>query len=516
MNITAFLSNCVQYNIPISFSKYGDGEYNCVAGIDSHNCDKDKYTEKLKTSLTNSFLYMVNETDNSFIGLWQNEISQDFWETLSGKKIKWVDYHSIIIRQNDLLVNRDILKSKIDLFKNIKVSPLKKIIICNKLLLKAAILFNTDHTIQIPFNNWFDEHIETVIESVSNIIGTDSNHIVITCCGMGAKVIISELKKRFPKGIYLDFGSALDIICTKKDSRGFYYTYDDIKRELINILPENWEDEQFNPIYEEAKDKLGVHLKQQEYLKIAKHISFYLSDSTLHRIAYLNKIIDEVNSYPYIVDLFIHVNNDYSLDKLLTINERTNGSTKIVCHDLTDTHPFYLTWKCREMLKEQRNYYDIFMYIEDDIFVPAKAIEYWLAYKDLVIKSGNNLGFLRVETDSENREFSVDLSEKMIAKVDINDIPFAINSINPYCGFWIYDKKEFNRFINSHYYNIANIEGYNIREKSAVGLHGMRSHWYKYSIIPIINKRVVDACKIYHLTNNYCNANSVLINDIIE
>jgi len=68
----------------------------------------------------------------------------------------------------------------------------------------------------VPFNNWFDKYYETVIEHTAKLIGEDGNHIIITCCGMGAKVIICELKKRFPRGIYLDFGSALDLICTKK------------------------------------------------------------------------------------------------------------------------------------------------------------------------------------------------------------------------------------------------------------------------------------------------------------
>jgi hypothetical protein len=515
MNITAFLTNCIRYNIPISFSKYGDGEYNCVASIDSHNCDRDKYTEKLRKCLTDAFLYMVNKTENSFVGLWPNQSSQEFWENLSGKKVKWVDYHSIIIRQDDILINRDVLNSKIDLFKSIQESTLKKIIICNKLLLKAALLFNTNYTIQIPFNNWFDDYIESVIENVSNVIDKDGNHIVITCCGMGAKVIISELKKRFPKGIYLDFGSALDIICTKKDSRGFDYTYDDLKRELIDILPKDWENEQFDSIYKEANEKLGIHLKQSSLLKIAKHITFYLSDKTIYRISYLNKIIDEVNSYPYLVDLFIHVNNDYSIEKLLSINERTNGTTKIVCHDLTDTHPFYLTWKCRNLLKEQRYDYDIFIYTEDDILIPRNTIQYWLDFKDLVILSGNNLGFLRVEKDKNGKQVSIDLPEKMIAKIYINSIPFTINSINPYCGFWIYDKKEFNRFVNSHYYDIANIEGYRIREKSSIGLHSMRTDWYKYTIIPIKNSKVIEECKVYHLTNNYHTEKSILIDNII-
>jgi hypothetical protein len=95
---------------------------------------------------------------------------------------------------------------------------------------------------------------------VSNAIETNENYIVITCCGMGAKPLISELAKRFPKGIYLDFGSALDFICTKKDSRGFSYTYDDLLEIYKDILPENWNDPSFEYIYKEAQKKLGLHL----------------------------------------------------------------------------------------------------------------------------------------------------------------------------------------------------------------------------------------------------------------
>ena len=150
------------------------------------------------------------------------------------------------------------------------------------------------------------------------------------------------------------------------------------------------------------------------------------------------------------------------------------------------------------------------MYIEDDILVPWTAIQYWMSYKNDALKNNNNLGFIRTEVDKSGNEYAVDVNDKLKS----NDGLFLNNNVNPYCGFWIYDKLEFNRFVNSHYYDIANIEGYKIREKSAIGLHGIHSCWYNNTIIPLINNKVVQACKIYHLSNNYTNNKSILVSDI--
>ena len=38
----------------------------------------------------------------------------------------------------------------------------------------------------------------------------------MTSCGQSAKVLIAELHKTYPNGIYLDVGSGLDCICTKR------------------------------------------------------------------------------------------------------------------------------------------------------------------------------------------------------------------------------------------------------------------------------------------------------------
>jgi len=57
--------------------------------------------------------------------------------------------------------------------------------------------------------------------------------------------------------------------------------------------------------------------------------------------------------------------------------------------------------------------------------------------------------------------------------------------------------------VNSKYYNINNISGYGIRERSAIGLHAINTVYYKNTLIPIVNNKLIEECKIYHMPNNY-------------
>lgn len=143
------------------------------------------------------------------------------------------------------------------------------------------------------------------------------------------------------------------------------------------------------------------------------------------------------------------------------------------------------------------------MYIEDDILVPNKAISYWLEYNEKLIELGYNLGFLRIEVKN-NVEYITDIMEKLDTIIKIKNHSFCVNNKSPYCAFWIYNKKEFNKFVNSKYYDINNIlGGYLTREQSAVGLHGVGTDWYKGTLIPIVNNKLSEKCRIYHMPNNY-------------
>ena len=254
MNVTQHLTECIKHKIPVSFSKYGDGEYDCAVGCYGYNCDNDSYTTKKREALINSFKYMVNEAQNSFIGLWHNLATKTYWESLVSKQVPWAQYHTILLDTNND-------ENKVELYKTIKNSDYNKIIICNELLVKSKKLFNADHIIYVPLNNWFDNDFDNYLNQIDNIIRNDQRQpLVITCCGMSAKIMICELHKKHPNGIFLDFGSGLDFVCTKRDSRGREYNYDYLTNILKDMLPDDWESEEYNNIYEQAKYKMGIHL----------------------------------------------------------------------------------------------------------------------------------------------------------------------------------------------------------------------------------------------------------------
>ena len=88
---------------------------------------------------------------------------------------------------------------------------------------------------------------------------------------------------------------------------------------------------------------------------------------------------------------------------------------------------------------------------------------------------------------------------------------------------WILDKIEFQRYIDSSYYELANIHSpYTLtmcREMSAWGLNAPKIKWYNNVIIPIKNGKLHPHCRIYHLPNNYIGNGhfaSILFDDIIS
>jgi hypothetical protein len=160
MDITNYLIDCVNHNIPVSFSKYGDGELACMLHNNGYNCDRDSYTDKLSDGLRISFIYMVEKADNAYIGMWHYLENIKALENIVKKDIKWALYHTIIIdKQND--------QNKSLLYKTIKHSKLKKIIVCNQLLIKSKFLLDIDEIVFVPFNNWFDTQFDTILNQMS-------------------------------------------------------------------------------------------------------------------------------------------------------------------------------------------------------------------------------------------------------------------------------------------------------------------------------------------------------------
>lgn len=249
-------------------------------------------------------------------------------------------------------------------------------------------------------------------------------------------------------------------------------------------------------------------------MRITQHIAFFFVES---RLQYLNKMIANTNSYKFTTDIFIHTNTELPLSMY---TQYTNGKFEIIVHDLTEIHPFYLTWKCKELLTKQKDDYDIFMYTEDDMLIPFTTIQYWLQYKSLLTPLRYNLGFLRIETDG-NTEFVTDQTpgDRLREKILIDQTTFVKND-RPYCAFWIYDKEMFNYFISTDGWKKSEIEDKNyIRLCIAFGMQDQIYNKFDSTVIPLIDSILDERCKVYHLPNNYVNSGyhaSVKFNEILS
>ena len=257
MEITSYLSECIKTKTPVVFFKLGDGEYYAVLGIKGYNCDGDTYTDFLKNGLIDSIQYMVDNGPNTYIGKWYDETHIEFWNKYVNKPIQYAKYHTIILDGENT-------QEKVELLKTIKESPLKKIYICNELMVRAKILLNIDHMIHVPFNNWVDTEFNTILKQVKTVMNINVEPcIILTSAGMGAKLLIGELNKIYPQHIYIDVGSALDKICTTITSRGWEPSYEEFMRILADIIPEDWESPIYNLIFYKAYYEIGLHLPEE-------------------------------------------------------------------------------------------------------------------------------------------------------------------------------------------------------------------------------------------------------------
>ena len=73
----------------------------------------------------------------------------------------------------------------------------------------------------------------------------------------------------------------------------------------------------------------------------------------------------------------------------------------------------------------------------------------------------------------------------------------------------------------SNYYNPKKIKGYEIRESSAIGLHGKQTDFFKGTLIPLNGLGSIDnQCFVHHIPNNYLknkesNFGKIKISDLI-
>tara|TARA_Y100000817_G_scaffold309953_1_gene299843 strand:- start:653 stop:1588 length:936 start_codon:yes stop_codon:yes gene_type:complete len=256
--------------------------------------------------------------------------------------------------------------------------------------------------------------------------------------------------------------------------------------------------------------------------KICVHIPLYLEKTKKRQLNNFKKVCNSFLKISKRTKLFIHSNK-----KLKSHNRRI----KYIFHSFKNSHPFKLTWLCRNLMESQKDDYDIFIYCEDDLLFTKKNFKYWIGNKDKCIQNNYNLGFLRVELNKRNKKFySTDQVEESKYYVDLLKKKYLVLA-NSNSSFWIYDKNEFSKFIKTKYWKfdwkwISISDILLIREMAAVGWHGQNMNGidmgrYLATIVPLKNGKVENKSFIRHLSDNYANAPRGLfgtfsMNDIVK
>lgn len=240
-------------------------------------------------------------------------------------------------------------------------------------------------------------------------------------------------------------------------------------------------------------------------------VSFHFSEE---RIPYLKNVLENhLNNYGD-AEIIVDTNRHESIEVIKGFFQSTQIKTFV--HDNLD-HPFHLAWMHRRHIKREIRNFDVFMYIEDDMFLPYENYKNYLHLFDLLwprfIPS-----FIRTE-EKDGWLYCADAFVKTrIRRNDVVELRGRrfVTLDNPYHAFWIMPQKALAETMNDNFETIY--ERTWMREIAAsYGLLPGKKHyacWPSYDpqwrgLVEIDDKmRVSNLCCARHTTNKYINSNA--------
>ena len=132
-----------------------------------------------------------------------------------------------------------------------------------------------------------------------------------------------------------------------------------------------------------------------------------------------------------------------------------------------------IPWEAVYALKTLGSKYDIIAYAEDDIFVPQKALDVWMQYRN---RTDINVAFYRVEKDRIHLTdgFMSSLGKRVVGPFEVP----LVRLTNPYCALWMMNDTSFQFYCQSHlssWETSQHTSVWPIRETAAAGLTHART-----------------------------------------
>jgi hypothetical protein len=218
----------------IIFTKYGDGEYNCMLGVHGYNVDHDTYHAWLGESLKQA-LVSLSKKPNTYIGKWWTADVYEYCNKIAQANnvtIPWVWYH--LFMNDDEFTKFNHMYKFVNFMVNTKR---KKIVICNSENKRLKDFFRAEVFVEIPAKDWSFDYIayKQIVES--HIV---KDAIVLISAGMCSKVLIDDITNERPDVTFIDLGSSFDMLASKKNTRGWHHTYAQELAYYKDFIPERW------------------------------------------------------------------------------------------------------------------------------------------------------------------------------------------------------------------------------------------------------------------------------------
>lgn len=235
-----------------------------------------------------------------------------------------------------------------------------------------------------------------------------------------------------------------------------------------------------------------------------------------NRLTYLEKVCRQIPSlaFNYKVIVVTNTQDENSLNEIL---DRLKGlnNLELVVHPQA-SHPYFLTWAHHPIFKQQLisdSGFSHYMYLEDDIFVTARNINYWLRGRHELQNSSFYPSFVRYEINQKNcKHYATDITKslqfKKLPQVIISTDYAYISSPQPYQGMYLMDQKMLHEYYNSPAYS-PDFGSWNIREKATQGLTFLNvpNKFFSRNLIgcSLPQKSIDPDAFIEHLPANYAN-----------
>ncbi len=224
----------------VIFTKYGDGEYQCMIGEQGHNCDYDSYHPWLARELEKALISLCSKP-NTYIGKWwtseQGGTSavHEYCNTIASRNgvvVPWAWYH--LAFNGDEFLDYNYMYQFVKFIINTKR---KKILVCNHLNSRMTSFFRADVYVEIPTDSWSFEYSKWK-DALEQHLEKDA--LVLISAGLCSKVLINDITNKHEISC-VDLGSSFDWLARRKPSRSQDHIYAQEVEYYKDFFPLGWE-----------------------------------------------------------------------------------------------------------------------------------------------------------------------------------------------------------------------------------------------------------------------------------